>query len=541
MADQFETLGQLLERNANLYSKNIAIVSGERRITYGELKSKVDKLAKGFLALGIKKADRVALLMDNRPEWIMVDFALGKIGAVLVPINIRYRENELNYILNHSGSSVLIMIDRFHETDFVDLLVGLYPEVSKLEKGMLELTKLPHLKYIFCLSDQKFPGIYSYEEILQRGEDVPLDQVISTQKNVNPQDIANILYTSGTTAFPKGVMLTHSNICKNGKNIAKRLHIDDKDKLWAPIPLFFSFGCITVLISGFAEAACIVLQQYFEPGEALRLIEKERCSVMFAMPTMYLPMIEHPYFKGCHLSSLRTGSIMGSSENIRKVIEEMGVAQINTGYGMTETSALCSLTDSDDPSEVRMNTAGRPFPGVTVVIKDYESGKLLPREEEGEICVKGYNVTQGYYNDPERTSAAFDEEGFLHSGDIGLITQEGHLKFMGRYKDMLKTSGINVSVLEVEHFLETHPDVKEAYVVGIPDKVKEEVGVAFVKLVVGSNCTETEIINYCKGKIASYKIPKRVRFVSVFPLTASGKVQKFKLRESALKESGFEN
>ena len=283
----------------------------------------------------------------------------------------------------------------------------------------------------------------------------------------------------------------------------------------------------------------MVLQGVFDPGEALKLIEREKCTVMHAMPTMYLPMIEHPDLAAVDISSLRTGCIIGSTDNIRSVIKKMGVSKINNGYGMTETSAVCCMTNVNDSEDVRINSVGKPFPGGSIVIKDPDTSKRVESGQEGEICVKGYNVTSKYYNDPEKTLAAFDDEGFLKTGDIGLIDINGCLRFRGRYKDMLKTSGINVSTLEVEMFLETNPDVKEAQVVGIPDKVKQEIGFGFVRLSQGSRCSAEDIINYCKGSIASYKIPKYIRFISEFPLTGSGKIKKFMLREQAMKDLGI--
>ena len=533
---EFDTLGKTLERNAVQYGNCLAVVSEKTKITYGDLNHRVDQVARGFLALGIKKGDRVALLMDNRPEWLVVDFALAKVGAILVPINIRYRQHELDYILNHSKPTVLILIDRFIKTDFTEIFYDLCPELKNQKKESLALKKFPWLKFIFCLSDQEYAGMEVYEEIAERGKDIPKDSVASAQKDISTHDLAHILYTSGTTASPKGVMLTHSNLRKNGENIAKRMHLIQNDRLWIPIPLFFSFACANAVQNAFTRGACLVLQRHFEPEEALKIIEEERCTIMYAVPAIYLPMLDHPYLKKADISSLRSGGAMGTSQNIRRIVEEMGVTQLTNGYGMTETTAICSMTDASDPLEIRMNTNGRAFPGGEIIIKDPETEKIVPRGKEGEIRVKGYNVTQGYYNDPDKTSDTFDKEGFLRTGDIGMITEDGYLQFRGRYKDMLKTSGINVSTLEVEMFLETYPEVKEAHVVGVPDKIKEEVGIAFVRLREGSKCTEEDILKYCSGKIASFKIPRHIMVVSEFPLTGSGKVKKYELRERAIKD-----
>lgn len=539
MENQRDTTGKLLERNAELYPQCPAVVSGEKRITYAELNAEANRLARGFLALKIGKGDRVALLMDNRPEWLSMAFAVGKIGAILVPINIRYRSHELNYILNHCSPKILVMIDSFFNADFVEIMYGLCPELKNSEKDKLSLKKFPSIKQIFCFSEEEFPGLSNYAELTGRAEEVNQENVTAAESQVSPHDSAYILYTSGTTSFPKGVVLTHANVCKNGKNVAIRMQASSNDRCWVPIPLFFSFGCANALMTVFAAGACMVLQGVFDPAEALKLIEREKCTVMYAMPTMYLPMIEHPDLEVVDISSLRTGCIIGSTDNIRSVIKKMGVSKINNGYGMTETSAVCCMTNVNDSEDVRINSIGKPFPGGSIVIKDPDTSKRVESGQEGEICVKGYNVTSKYYNDPEKTLAAFDDEGFLKTGDIGLIDINGCLRFRGRYKDMLKTSGINVSTLEVEVFLETHPDVKEAQIVGIPDKVKQEIGVGFVRLSQGSRCSAEDIIDHCKGSIASYKIPKYIRFISEFPLTGSGKVKKYLLREEAMKDLGI--
>ena len=536
MGSQFDTLGKTLEKNAAQYGNSLALVSEKTKMTYGDLNHQVDQVARGFLALGIKKGDRVALLMDNRPEWLIVDFALAKVGAILVPINIRYRQYELDYILNHSKPTILILVDQFVKTDFTEMFYDLCPELKNQKKESLALKKFPWLKFIFCLSDQDYAGMYAYEEIIKRGKEVPKDSVALAQKNISTKDLAHILYTSGTTASPKGVMLTHSNLRGNGENIAKRMHLTQNDRLWIPIPLFFSFACANAVQNAITKGACLVLQRYFDPEQALKLIEEERCTIMYAVPAIYLPMLDHPYLKEADISSLKGGGAMGTSQNIRRIVEEMGVTELTNGYGMTETTAICCMTDASEPLEIRMNTNGKPFPGGKIVIKDPETEKIVLGGKEGEIRVKGYNVTQGYYNDPDKISETFDKEGFLRTGDIGVITEDGYLQFKGRYKDVLKTSGINVSTLEVEMFLETHPEVKEAHVVGVPDKVKEEVGVAFVRLAEGSKCNEEDILKHCAGKIASFKIPRHVMIISEFPLTGSGKVKKYELRERAIKD-----
>jgi fatty-acyl-CoA synthase len=534
MRNDSVTVGLLVDRNADLHPQNLAVVCEDSRITYRELKDKVDRVARGFLALGVKEGDRVALLMDNRPEWITVCLAVAKIGAVLVPVNIRYRLHELEYLFGHAKPSVLIMIDHFSKANFIEMFIELCPDLKKQKRGNLRLEKFKSLRQVIAVSERENPGMIRLEEIFDLAQEVSTADLASAQQKVNSQSIVYILYTSGTTAAPKGAILTHGNVCKNGENIAARMHITDRDKFWIPIPLFFSFACANALMTALTKGACLVLQPYFDPEEALKLLEKEGCTILYANPAIYLPMLAHPRLQTFNFSSLRSGIAMGSPQNLRRLVEEMKVSQINSGYGMTETSAICTMTDSHDPLDLRIHTSGRPFPDVEIVIKDPGTEKRTPAGVEGEIRVKGYNVTQGYFDDPEKTAASFDPEGFLRTGDIGLLTQDGYLQFKGRYKDMLKTSGINVSTLEVEGFLESYPGVQEVQVIGIPDEIKEEVGVAFVKVSPGAKVTEKDLIQYCKKNIASYKIPKYFCFADEFPRTGSGKVKKSELRDRFL-------
>jgi len=528
------TVGDLLDRNAERYPDRQAIVCEKTTLTYAELKTRVDLLARGLLSVGVKKGDHVALLMDNRPEWLLVCHAAAKLGAVLVPINIRYRLHELTYLLTNARPLVLILIDRFHQANFIEMLFELDPKLRNSPKGAVRSERFKSLRHIFCLSEQEYPGMTRWVEVLERaGEASPTDLSVA-QKRITPEDLIYILYTSGTTAMPKGAMLSHSNLCQHGENIAVRLHATPQDRFWIPIPLFFSFACANALMTALNAGATLVLQPFFDPEEALALIEKERCTILYANPSIYLPLLDHPRRKTFDLSSLRSGIAMGTAQNLRRVAEELGVTQINSGYGLTETSAICTMTDCQDPLEFRIQTFGRPFPGVEVVIKDPDSEKRLPPLGEGEIRVKGYNVTRGYYDDPEKTAASFDKEGFFCTGDIGSLTQQGYLQFKGRYKDMLKISGINVSAVEVESFLEAYPGVQEVHLCGIPDVVKDEVGVAFVKVSGGAVVKEEDLFLFCKQNIASYKIPKFIRFLDDFPRTGSGKVKKFELRERFL-------
>lgn len=536
MSGNFYTFGRLLDRIADRYPDNPAVTSEGTTINYSELRKTVNKFAAGLLAVGVKRGDRVALLMDNRPEWLVVDFAVTSIGAVLVPINIRYRSYELNHLFNNCKPSTLILIDSFLNTNFLEMIYDLSSERLKKGKGGLRPEKFPFLKNIFCLSSSQYPGIARYEDIFDRGAEVSIDEVNVAKEVVKEEDLAQILYTSGSTGAPKGAMLTQYNFCKHGESISDRMRVTHEDRFWVPIPLSFSFSTANAVMNALSKGACLVLQRIFEPGEALKLIEAERCTVMYATPTIYLPMADHSTLKTVDISSLKKGIVMGTPQNIIRAIEDMGVEQVSNAYGMTETTAISTLSDPLDPVDIRRNANGFPFPGVSIAIKDPETERPVPTGEDGEFRVKGYNVMKGYLDDEGKMSDAFDEEGYLRTGDIGMMREDGYVVFKGRYKDMLKTSGINVSTMEVEVFLETHPDVQVAHVVGIPDELKEEVGFANIKLSPGSTCSEKEILNFCKGMIASYKIPRYIRFISEFPLTSSGKVKKKDLREKAIAE-----
>ncbi|MBF0278858.1 MAG: AMP-binding protein [SAR324 cluster bacterium] len=525
------TFGSLLDRVAASYPNNTAIVEQGKRIGYAEFKELTDTMAAGLLDYGLQKGDRVALLMDNRLEWLIVQFAVTKAGGILVPINIRYRPHELDFVLGHSKPAFLIFIDQFLNTSFIDILLH-----SVSEDPNRPFVRFPSIKHAFCLGEQAYAGTKPYQALLERGARISSKDLRAAVDRVDEQDIAQIIYTSGSTAAPKGAMLTHHSLCKHAEAISNRMHIQSDDRFWIPIPLSFSFACANAIMNAIASGAALILQRVFDPGKALELIASERCTVMYANSTIYLPMAGHSMLKDLDISFLKKGIAMGTPQNIKVLIHDMGVKQICTAYGMTETTAISTLSDPLDAMDVRVNANGFPFPEVTVIVKNPDTGEPVKPGEIGELRVKGYNVMKGYWDDPEKTREAFDEEGFLKTGDMGIIRDDGCAVFKGRYKDMLKTSGINVSTLEVESFIETHPGIESAYVVGIPDELKEEVGVAYLKSKEGLSLTEKDILDFCKGRIGSYKIPKVVRFVSEFPLTGSGKVKKQELREMALNE-----
>jgi len=471
--------------------------------------------------------------MSNQPEWLYAKFAISKIGAVVVAINTWYRLYELEYILKQSDTTTIIMMDRFLNNDFVGMLTELCPELGRCEPGKLQSEKFPLLTNVVSFSKKRYDGMFDFQKVLEWSEEVSSDGLKEIQHSVMPDDVANLLYTSGTTAFPKGVQLSHINIGRNGFNIGNRQKFTEKDRLWLSVPLFFSFACCNATLTTITHGGCIVLQESFDPGEALALMDREKCTVYYGMPNMSLAILDYPDLRKYNTKSLRTGVTIGAPEIISRVIEELGPKEICNAFGLTETAAVSSITSCTDPLEIRLHKVGKPLPGVEIKITDPNTGEVLSVGKEGEICIRGYNVTKGYYKKPKETSDAIDSEGWLHSGDLGILDEEGYLSFRGRIKDMLKSGGINISTLEVEEFLHRHPKVREAHMIGVPDKIKDEVGLAFIELKEGETCTEEEIIGFCKGKIASFKIPRYVIFGKDFSRTATGKVQKFKLKELA--------
>lgn len=538
------TLGNQLDKTASTYPDNEAIIFEDQRISYRELQKRVDQLAKGLLALGIQKGDKVALWISNRPEFIFAKFAIAKIGAVMVPLNTRYKSHEIEYILKHSDSTTLIMMDKFLGIDFISLIMEVFPELPNSQPGQLHSGKLPLLRNVICLGDRKYDGIMRLEDIMRtKSREIKDEHLQERQLSVKQDDVVNLPYTAGTTGFPKGVMLTHYGILRHMNNNANLLQITGKDRYIVYLPIFHVFGSIVNVAMAVIRGACLILQEYFDPGESLKLIEKERATVIMGVPTMYTMQLDHKDFEKFDLTSLRTGEIGASSipvELVKSVIKKMGVKGLTSGYGMTEASSSISLTAIGDPLELIANTVGKPFPDTEIRIGDPKTGETLPTGKEGEFLIRGYHIMKGYYKDPEATAKAIDKEGWLHTGDLGIKMENGYFKFVGRLKEMYIAGGFNVYPPEIESFLFTYPKIKQAYVIGVPDRVMGEVGMAFVELKEGVTCTQEEIIDYCKGKIANFKIPKYFEFVKDLPMTASGKIQKFKLKEVAATKIPFE-
>ena len=532
-----KNLGEVIERIVERYPDNLALIFKDQRISYLLLREKARALAKGLMALGVSRGDKVSLWMGNCPEWIYTQMATALIGAVLVPVNTRFRTNELEYILGQSDSTTLLMTDHFLNIDFCGMMKEICPEVESDFAGKLRCGRLPLLKNVIFLEEKKPPGAFSFSEVLALGQAVSHARLKSRMEQVHPDDVIMFQYTSGTTAFPKGVMLSHDGVIRDAFCMAQRQTLTPQDRLFCPLPFFHVGGAVISTLSVITHGASMVFLETYEPEESLRVVEQERCTAMNGIETHFLMMYQHPDFSRYDVSSLQKGWAIGPAEVVRNVYEKMGLTKILNVYGISEASPNVTTTFVDDPVERRIHSHGLPHAETEIKIVGLPAGEALPAGKEGEICVRGFHIMKGYYKKPEETAKAIDSQGWLHTGDLGLIDpQTGYLKFTGRMKDMLRVGGENVSAMEVESFLLTHPKVKQAQVIGVPDPRLTEAGMAYLELKEGVSATQEEILSFCKGKIANFKIPRYVIFVEEFPMTGSGKIQKFKLKERAVEE-----
>lgn len=520
---QSRTLPDLLDEMAARYPDREAVVGGHERLTYAEYRTRVRQLAKGLHRLGVRRGDKVALLLDNRTEWLLTDFAVQLLGATLVAVSTWSQPRELEYVLRHSDASTLVTMDRFRGQDYLAML----DEIGR--------DRLPGLRRVVALGAHG-KDVTPFDELWKLGARVTDAIIDACQRAVTPDDVAYILYTSGTTSTPKGVQLQHRGLIENMFSIGERQHLTPDDRMWMGISLFWGFGCENALLAVMTHGGSIVLQAEFDAGEALALIERERCTVYYGTPNIALALWEHPDRARRDLSSLRTGAAIGSWQAMQMVID-LGAREICNVYGLTECYGNCTVTDAHDPVEVRLHTVGRPLPGMELRIVDPATRRPLPPGEVGEVLLRGY-MTPGYYKDVEKNAAAFDVDGWFASGDLGLIDEDGRLRFRGRIKDMVKTGGINVAPVEVEEILLTHPAVEQVYVVGVPDPRKEEVLAAVVVLREGHEITPDELRAFCRASLSAFKVPQHVRVAkrAELPVTATGKVQKVKLQETLAAE-----
>ena len=539
------TVGGLLDDIAARFPDNEALVYVERglRYTYRQFNERCRQVAKGLLRMGVKKGDHLSIWAYNVPEWVVLQFATAKIGAVLVTVNTSYKSAELEYILKQSDSSTLFLVQGFKDTDYVQTLAEVIPGLAQSKPGQLASAAVPFLKNVVFLGEGAPAGMLNFDRMVEMGQGVSDDELAAVERGLSQHDVINMQYTSGTTGFPKGVMLTHFNVVNNGFNIGECMRFTEKDRLCIPVPFFHCFGCVLGVMACVTHGSTMVPVEIFDPLKVLQAIEKERCTAVHGVPTMFIAELEHPDFGSFDLTSLRTGIMAGSNcpiEVMRRVIRDMHASEITIAYGQTESSPVITQTRTDDPLELKVSTVGKVLPNVELKIVDIESGAELPPGKQGELCTRGYLVMKGYYKMPEETGKAIDADGWLHTGDLAVMDENGYCKITGRIKNMIIRGGENIYPREIEEFLYTHPKISDIQVYGVPDRKYGEQVMAAIVLKGGSTLTGEEVQEFCRGRIANYKIPKYVRFVDSYPMTASGKIQKFKLREMAIRELQLE-
>ena len=532
------TVGQILENVAKNQGETEAVVYADRnlRYTYSQFNTVCRQAARGFMSLGIEKGEHVAIWATNTPEWLISQFSTGKMGAVLVTVNTNYREAELEYLLKQSDSTTIILMEQFRDHTYIETLFNIVPELRDCEPGKLKSAKLPKLKNVIVLGENKYPGTFSWGDVMDKGLEVTEEQLDFRLKSLHVEDVINMQYTSGTTGFPKGVMLTHSNVVNNALNIANCMKLTNEDRMCIPVPFFHCFGCVLGTLACVTVGATMVPVQEFNPRTVLETVQAEKCTALHGVPTMFIAELNLDDFDSFDLSSLRTGIMAGSNcpiEVMKAVVGKMGASEITIAYGQTESSPVITQTRTDDPIELRVSSVGKALPNVEVKIVEPGTNKEVAIGVQGELCTRGYHVMKGYYNNPDATREAIDEDGWLHTGDLAIMDENGYCKITGRLKDMIIRGGENIYPREIEEFIYQHPKVLDVQVVGVPDEKYGEEVVAWVIIKEGQTATVEEMKQFCEGKISRHKIPRFIEFTDQYPMTASGKIQKFKLREQS--------
>ena len=539
-----ETIGAYFDNAVARWRDRNALVVRHQdvRWTWGELKARVDDLAAGLIGLGLEPGDRVGIWSPNRMEWVVTQFATAKAGLILVNINPAYRLAELEFALNKVECKALITAAAFKTSDYVGMVRALAPELDAAGPGDLHAEKLPHLRSVIQFGGGDVAGMFTFDQILQRGANAGDAAVEALAGTLQFDDPINIQFTSGTTGLPKGATLTHHNILNNGYFLGERMAMTEADRLCIPVPLYHCFGMVIGNLACLTHRAAMVFaSEAFDPLATLETIEAERCTGVLGVPTMFIAQLQHPEFDRFDLGSLRTGMMAGAPcpvEVMKDVIEKMHMEQVTIGYGMTETSPVSTQTELDDSLERRVGTVGRVHPHVEIKIVD-EEGRIVRPGTPGEFCARGYHVMRGYWNEPERTSESIDAARWMHSGDLATMDEDGYFKIVGRIKDMVIRGGENLYPREIEEYLYRHPKVADVQVIGVPDQKYGEELCAWIKLVGGERADDEEIREFCKGQIAHYKIPRYILFVEEFPMTVTGKVQKFVMRARMIDQLGL--
>ena len=537
-----QTISEALREAVSRHGARRAVVLPQegRALTYEEFDRQVDALAAGLLALGLRKGDRVGIWSPNRLEWVLTQFATARFGAILVNINPAYRPFELEYALNAVGCRAIVAAEAFKSSRYIDMLRELAPELERCEPGRLSASKLPHLETVVAMSGDPGPGIFRFDDVTRLGGPEQTARLDALTASLSPDDPINIQFTSGTTGSPKGAPLSHRNIVNNARFVTDRIRLTEQDALCIPVPLYHCFGMVMGVLGCVTQGAAMVFPgEGFDAAETLYAVSEARCAALYGVPTMFVAMLEEAARGGYDLSSLRTGVMAGAScpiEVMQRVIDEMNMSEVTICYGMTETSPVSFQSFVDDPIDKRVTTVGRVHPHLEVKIVDAE-GSIVPVGESGELCTRGYSVMRGYWNDDEKTGESI-VNGWMHSGDLATLDEEGFCCIVGRVKDMIIRGGENVYPREIEDYLFRHPDIREAQVFGIPDRRFGEQVCAWVVPHEGAALGPEDVIAFCRGRIAHFKVPKHVRIVEELPMTVTGKPQKFVMRDWMV-ENGY--
>ncbi|MDT3672511.1 MAG: AMP-binding protein [Aromatoleum sp.] len=539
------TIGRFFDEACARHAQREALVVRHQnvRLTYAELKLKVDALACALMRLGLAPGDRVGIWSQNNLEWTLTQFATAKAGLVLVNINPAYRRSELEYALNKVGCRALVLSPSFKSSDYLAMLADLAPELADCEPGALEAAKLPSLNFVIRMGAEKSPGMLSFDDLLAPPARDELVELAVRGEKLQFDDPINIQFTSGTTGQPKGATLSHHNILNNGYFVGEAIRLVEGDRLCIPVPLYHCFGMVMGNLGCVTHGATMVYPaEAFDPVAVLETLAEERCTAAYGVPTMFIAMLDHPRFGDFDLSRLRTGIMAGSpcpTEVMKRVIDKMNMREVTIAYGMTETSPVSFQSGTDDPIERRVSTVGRVQPHLEVKIVDNE-GRVVPRGVAGELCTRGYSVMLGYWDDADKTKDAVDAAGWMHTGDLATIDDEGYCNIVGRIKDMVIRGGENLYPREIEEFLYRHPKILDVQVVGVPDQKYGEELCAWIIVREGEELTADEVRTFCNGQIAHHKVPRYIKFVDSFPMTVTGKIQKFQIREQMKRELGLD-